>query len=351
MTEHNKTALVVGATGVVGTKLVEELQAQGDWQIIGLSRRGGTDSARTRYIAVDLLDARDTLDKLKDLRDVTHIFFACFIERPTWAEMVGPNLALLVNVVDAIEPVAKVLQHISLMQGYKIYGAHLGRFKTPARESDGTHASPEYNVEQQKFAVERQRGKSWSWSAIRPSVVGGSAIGTPMNLALVIGVYAAISKELGVPLRFPGKPGAYHTIMEMTAASLLAKATIWAATYPKADGQEYNIANGDLFRWNQLWPAIAKYFDIEVGDPLHFSLTEAMAGHLELWNRMAQEYGLKHSYDEVSAWPFGDHVFGYDYDFFADSSKIRRAGFHEYVDTEEMFRQLFDDLRAQKVIP
>ena len=31
MSAHHKTALVVGATGVVGTKLVEELQSQGDW--------------------------------------------------------------------------------------------------------------------------------------------------------------------------------------------------------------------------------------------------------------------------------------------------------------------------------
>lgn len=356
MTAHNntapdKTALIIGATGVVGTKLVEELQSQGDWHIIGLSRRGGTDSADTRYISVDLLDADDTRAKLAGLTEVTHIFFSGFIAAPTWAEMVAPNLALLTNVVDVIEPIATDLQHISLMQGYKVYGAHLGQFKTPAKESDGTHASPEYNVEQQKFVVERQKGKSWTWSAIRPSVVGGSAIGTPMNLALVIGVYAAISKELGVPLRFPGKPGAYRTLMEMTDASLLAKATVWAALNPRTGADEYNIANGDLFRWNQLWPAIARYFDIEVGDPLHFSLTEAMAGHNDLWETMAQKYGLKYTYDEVSTWPFGDHVFGYDYDFFADSSKIRRAGFHEYIDTEEMFRNLFDDLRAQKIIP
>ena len=86
--------------------------------------------------------------------------------------------------------------------------------------------------------------------------------------ALVIGVYAAISKELGVPLRFPGKPGAYHTLMEFTDASLLARATVWAATNPRTGADEYNIANGDLFRWDQMWPLIAKCFYIEVGDPL-----------------------------------------------------------------------------------
>ena len=351
MTAHDKTALVIGATGVVGTKLIEELQAQGDWNVIGLSRRGGVDTADTHHISVDLLDAGDALTKLRDLHEVTHIFFSAFIERDNWAEMVAPNLALLVNTVDVIEPIAHNLQHISLMQGYKVYGAHLGRFTTPVRESDGTHASPEYNVVQQRYVEERQHGKNWTWSAMRPSAVGGSSIGTPMNLALVIAVYASISKELGVPLRFPGKPGTYDTLMEMTDATLLAKATVWAATHPRTGADEYNIANGDLFRWTRMWKVIADYFDMPVGDPIHFSLDESMPGHKALWEDMAARSGLNYTYDEVSTWWFGDHVLGYDYDFFADTSKIRRAGFHEYVDTEEMFRRIFDDFRAQKIIP
>jgi hypothetical protein len=36
---------------------------------------------------------------------------------------------------------------------------------------------------------------------------------------------------------------------------------------------------------------------------------------------------------------------------FADGSKARRAGFHEYVDTEAMFLAIFEDLRRQRIIP
>jgi hypothetical protein len=56
---------------------------------------------------------------------------------------------------------------------------------------------PEFNVDQQMFLEDRQEGKAWSWSAIRPSVVCGFALGNPMNLAMVIAIYAAISKESG----------------------------------------------------------------------------------------------------------------------------------------------------------
>jgi nucleoside-diphosphate-sugar epimerase len=348
-----KVALVVGARGVIGTNLVEHLASLGDWRVIGLSRRGGTDvPGRVRHVAVDLLDPDDTRAKLAGLTDVTHVFYVAYQDRPTWAELVPPNLAMLVNVVDAIEPVARGLRHVSLMQGYKVYGAHLGPFKTPAREDDPPHLPPEFNVDQQQFLEQRQHGKSWTWSALRPSVVGGVALGNPMNLAVAIAVYASMSKELGVPLRFPGKPGAYDALLELTDAGLLAKATVWAATEPAAANQAFNITNGDLFRWNELWPKLAEWFGLEVAPPLQMSLQDVMSDKEPLWKELQATYGLAAtSYAEVSSWPFADFVFGWDYDFFADSSKARRAGFHEYVATDEMFFGIFAELRRRGIIP
>jgi nucleoside-diphosphate-sugar epimerase len=352
MPSGKKVALVVGAQGVIGRNLVNHLTDLGDWEIIGLSRRGGESSGQVRHVAVDLLDVDDCSAKLAALTDVTHIFYAAYQERPTWAELVPPNLAMLVNVVETVEPVAKRLEHVSLMQGYKVYGAHLGPFKTPARESDPKHMPPEFNVDQEEYLQSRQEGASWTWSAIRPSVVCGFALGNPMNLAMVIGVYGAISKELGLPLRFPGKPGAYDKLLEMTDAGLLAKATVWAATDPRCANQAFNINNGDLFRWDDMWPKIAKFFDLEVASPLSMSLDVVMADKEPLWNEMIEKYGLEpHPYKDVSSWAFGDFVFSWDYDMFADGSKARRFGFHEYVDTEEMFLNILADFRRNRIIP
>lgn len=352
MTQKKKVALVVGAQGVIGRNLVNHLTELGDWEIIGLSRRGGETRGQVRHVAVDLLDAGDSAAKLGGLADVTHIFYAAYQERPTWAELVPPNMAMLENVVDAVEVAAKGLEHISLMQGYKVYGAHLGPFKTPARESDPAHMPPEFNVDQQEFLERRQRGSSWTWSAIRPSVVCGFALGNPMNLAMVIAVYGAISKELGRPLRFPGKPGAYDKLLEMTDAGLLAKATVWAATDERCANQAFNINNGDLFRWNEMWPKIAKFFDLEVATPLPMSLDVVMADKEPLWNSMIEKYDLApHAYKDVSSWGFGDFVFSWDYDMFADGSKARRFGFHEYVDTEKMFLDILADFRRDRIIP
>ncbi|MDQ1914048.1 SDR family oxidoreductase [Paenibacillus sp. GD4] len=347
-----KTALVVGANGVIGRNLIEYLMKLPDWDIIGISRRAGERSDKVRYISVDLLDETDTQKKLGNLTEVTHIFYAAYQDRPTWAELVPPNLTMLVNVINAIEPGSPSLQHISLMQGYKVYGAHLGPFKTPAKETDAGHMPPEFNIDQQQFLEQRQQGQNWTWSAIRPSVVCGFAMGNPMNLAMVIAIYASISKELGLPLRFPGKPGAYHSLLEMTDAELLAKATVWAATDSRCANQAFNINNGDLFRWSELWPKIADYFELEIAPPLPMPLEVVMADKEPLWNTMVKKHGLENnSYKDVSSWRFGDFVFSWDYDFFADGTKARRLGFHEFIDTEAMFMSIFDDLRRRRVIP
>lgn len=352
MESERKKAVVVGANGIIGGNLIAHLVELGDWEIVGLSRRGGKAAGKLTHIAVDLLDINDTRDKLAGLTDATHIFYAAYQDRPSWAELVPPNLGMLVNVVNAIEPIAPRLEHISLMQGYKVYGAHLGPFKTPARETDANHMPPEFNIDQQDFLEALQRGKTWTWSALRPSVVVGFALRNPMNLASVIAVYASMSRELGIPLRFPGKPGAYDSLIEMTDAGLLARATVFIATNPQCGNQAFNINNGDLFRWSEMWPKIAKFFDLEVAPPLPMALGVVMADKADLWKRMIDKHNLIETpYEDVSSWGFGDAVFSWNYDFFADGTKLRRAGFHEFVDTEEMFMRVFRDLRDRKIIP
>jgi nucleoside-diphosphate-sugar epimerase len=138
----------------------------------------------------------------------------------------------------------------------------------------------------------------------------------------------------------------------MTDASLLARATVWAATDPRCANQAFNINNGDLFRWSELWPRLARFFELDVAPPLPLPLHVVMADKEPLWQAMVTKYDLApHTYQEVSCWDFADFVFSWDYDLFADGSKARRFGFHEYVDTEAMFTNIFADLRRRKIIP
>ena len=149
-----------------------------------------------------------------------------------------------------------------------------------------------------------------------------------------------------------GKSTLADRLLEMTDAGLLARATVWAATDEHCANQAFNITNGDLFRWNEMWPAIARYFKLEVAPPLPLALDTVMADKQAACDEIIARHELAPTpYRDVSSWAFGDAVFSWDYDLIADGSKARRHGFHHYADTAEMFTRIFDDMRARKIIP
>lgn len=345
-------ALVVGGLGVAGFGIVEELKRRPAWTVTALSRRAPADPGRARYVSVDLLDRDDTEAKLAVLTDVTHVFYAAYQERPTFAGEVAPNLAMLKNVVEVVGRVSPGLEHVNLMQGTKAYGTHLGPYKTPARETDPRHMPPNFYYDQEDFLTEASRAARWSWSALRPRTIYGYALNSPMNMTSVLAVYAAISKELGLPLRFPGTPGGYAAIQQAIDTELLARAAIWAATEPRCAAEIFNVTNGGLFRWQHLWPRIAEIFGMECGPVQTIRLAEVMADKGPLWARMVAKHGLKpYRYEELVAWKFGDFQWHADYDSLVETTKIRKFGFHEIVDDEEMFERQIGHLQATRVIP
>jgi len=347
-----RTAIVAGAFGAVGHSLVAHLQSLGDWQVIGLGRRRAPQGPRSRFIAVDLTDEAASRPALADLPPADAVFFAAYAPRPTTADEIGPNLAMLKNVVEAVEPRSPALGRVVLLQGSKWYGNHLGPYKTPANEDDPRLLAPHFYYAQQDWLAERQEGKSWTWSALRPHAVIGFTEGSAMTLLNVLALHAAISKELGQPLRFPGKPGAYTAAYQMTDAGLLARAMVWAATEPACANRPFNVTNGDLVRWCHLWPKIAAAFDMEVGPPQPLNLEAAMADKEPLWERMVARHGLRPStLAQLASWRFGDFVFASDYDHISNLTRARQAGWCESLDTETALVGQLQTLREQRVVP
>ena len=345
-------AVVVGGMGVIGRNLISYLERTTDWGIVGLSRRTPDFPTRARFIAVDLLEEAASNEALGSLSDVTHIFYAAFQERPTWAEHDHPNLMLLRNAVEPIAAASRNLQHVHLVEGTKIYGSHLGPFKTPAKESDPPHMLPDFYHTQETWLRGFQAGKNWSFSALRPQTVCGFATGNPMNLVVGLAVYAAISKELGLPLRYPGTQTAFTKLYQVTDSDLLAECMVWCATEPNARNEVFNITNTDYFRWENLWPGFARSFGMEPGLVQTIRLTEFMADKGPLWSSMQEKYGLERiPYEDLVRWPFLDYCLSRDYDVMTDTLKIRRAGFTSCMDSEVRFLELFEQLRQSRIIP
>jgi nucleoside-diphosphate-sugar epimerase len=356
-----KKILIVGGLGAVGRSAREHLETLPDWDVVGVSRRSPDFPTRAAWVPVDLRDRDAVAAQLGALTDITHIAYAAVWEKTDvtrgWAEQehVEVNLAMLRNVVEVVEAASPgLLRHITLMQGTKAYGGHLGPFRMPARETDPRYMGPNFYHDQMDWLAARQRrGKGWSWTILRPQLVCGIAVGSPLNIITAMGVFAAISREQGIPLRFPGGPA---RVGEATDARLIARAMEWAGTTEACANQIFNITNGDVYLWENVWPRLAAVFGMELAPPHPFSLARVMPENEKVWDAIVQKYGLHpYSYREiVPSWQFADFLLGYGQrpnPHHMSTIKIRKAGFADCVDTEEMFVELLSELQRRRILP
>lgn len=347
------SVLVVGDGGLIGSNAARQYVRAG-WPVHGISRRE-LPAAEWTHHSADLLDTAaltELISATPGLRDTTHLVFGAYVEKATDPELIEVNDALLISTLDALQAAGVPLRHVTIYQGGKAYGHHLGFFNTPARESDPRLIAPHFYATQEDILRERAGRDGFSFTALRPEGVTGYATGNPMNLLLVIGVYAAISKELGLPLRFPGTRAAYEVLYQTTDAELLARASVWAGSADSARDEIFNVTNGDQFRWSQLWPVFARHFGMDYAPPQQMSLAETMPQHAQVWQRLVERHGLVDTpFEELVGWGVGDFLFHHEADNITSTVKIRQAGFADALDTETRLLQLFDRLVEAKVLP
>jgi nucleoside-diphosphate-sugar epimerase len=348
-----KLALVAGAGGAASKRLIDVLRAEADWSVIALARSPRPSGDRLTAVSADLLDRAACARALARHRGITHVFYTARAKHgESGVESVPDNVAMLANVLDAVEPVAPGLEHVHLVQGTKYYGMHLGPFRTPAREDDPRHPPPNFYYDQQELLSERQRGQRWTWSASRPTFIYDFAPERARNAVSVIGAYAAIVRELGQPLDFPGSAAAFDALRDMTDATLLARAMTFIATTPACGNQAFNVVNGDVFRWRTLWPRIARHFDTAVGGVRPTTLSEWIADKQPVWDRVVQRCGLLESrVDEVADWHFADFHWAHGYDICSSPEKLRNAGFRDTLNSEDVFLRHLIRYREAKILP
>lgn len=345
-------ALVAGALGIVGRNLCEDLLADGRWDVVGIARRSPKQSVGWRLAPVDLTDAGACRALIVSEPGITHLFYAARAPDPDPATEAALNQRMLENLVVPLDELAQGLEHVNLMHGTKWYGSHFGPYRTPAKESDPRHFPPNFYFDQLDWTEARQRGGRWTWSALRPHVVCGYSLGYPHNVIAVLGVYAAVSRELGLPLRFPGTQACFDAVCQMTDARILAQAMRWAATEPRAANQSFNIVNGDLFRWKNLWEKLARHFRMENGGVQTVPLAKLMADKEPLWASIVKKHGLRPlAMAEIANWTYADSTFSQGWDHISSPMKSRLAGFQACIDTEDMFIEHLERFRMEKVIP
>jgi hypothetical protein len=132
-----------------------------------------------------------------------------------------------------------------------------------------------------------------------------------------------LCKAQGLPLRFPGSEQAWHSIVDHTDAGLLAEATLWAAASPAAQNQAFNVNNGDIWRWSELWPRIARWFELDSAPPVRLSFHQLFNDYRGVWRELAEERLVEADILQLSDGHFADFVFSWNYDMFGDGSKLQ----------------------------
>jgi nucleoside-diphosphate-sugar epimerase len=359
MAMSQKTVLVAGASGLVGYAALKHFVRTPDCDVIAASRRRPADVV-ARHIGIDLTDEAACRNAADRLRDVTHVVYAALFELPGLVEgwrddrQIETNDRMLRNLLDPLLKAARGLRHVTLLQGTKAYGVHVRKLAVPAREGRSEmREQPNFYWAQEDYLRGIQAGGDWCFTILRPVLVVGEAIGGAMNLIPALGAHAAVMRERGPILPYPG--GA-ERVSQAVDADLLARVIAWAGETTAARNETFNVSNGDVFTWPNIWPAIADAFGMQPSPDEPF-LLQSLGG--ADWDRVRQRHALLSPAltDFVGlSLEYADYQMRYGHTepgapAIVSTVKIAQAGFHEVMDTEVMFRKWIKLFQQKRLLP
>jgi nucleoside-diphosphate-sugar epimerase len=360
--------LVVGASGLVGTAAVNSFLRDG-WSVTAVSRRRPeTETAQTgsiaqfRHLPIDLRDRSACAAAVAARPAVSHLVYAASYEQPGlvagWGdpEQMRVNKAMLANVLAPLAASGS-LRHVSLMQGTKAYGVHLHPIPLPAREDAPRDPHENFYWLQEDYLTEAAASHGFDWTILRPVGIVGPGYGSAYSTPPVIGAFAAICRAEAIPFAFPG--GDIFPARQVVDARLVGDALRWAATAAAARGQHFNLTNGEVFSWQELWPSFARQFGLQAAEPRPLSLGAFLPAHETTWQRIAAASGLRVSSLAAvlgQSHFYADYTFGYGATTptpaaLVSDVKIRQAGFSAVMNTEDTFRWAIGRLVDGGVLP
>ena len=345
-------ALVIGGTGLVGVHLIRELLAA-QWEVVSTRRTPAVSAGGNhRVLALDLLDPAGVARSLASLRGVTHVFFLARAWRPGYHIDRDDNVAALRRVLDAVQD-WPTLEHVQLVHGLKWYGSTRGPFAIPARETDPMPTEPHFYYDQRALVAQRQHGRGWHWTTLRPHCVSGVATGSPSNLMLGMAAWIVLQRQQSdLPVPFPATQAAFEARLTYTSADLLARAMRWAAQAQTARNQDFNVANGDEFRWIDVWPQTCAALGAQAGPARPCRLSEEVPSLSQAWRSGDAHSGRTITvFEHLVDWHFMDATLALAWDQVMSTQKIQDAGFAQKVDTPEMIRRIVSAYRDQSILP
>ena len=172
----SRTALVAGATGIVGLNLATHLASQSDWRVYGLARNPSAGEG-VQPVAADLLDPVTLRGALRGI-EPTHVFLTSWLRQPTEAENIRSTALWCAICCDALSSIGSV-QHVALVTGLKHY---LGPVRELRQGQPAGHAIPRRAGADWTSTISTTRRKTRS--SLRPSATastGACIVRTPLS--------------------------------------------------------------------------------------------------------------------------------------------------------------------------
>jgi nucleoside-diphosphate-sugar epimerase len=363
MSNSRPTVLIAGASGFVGGAAVERFAADGA-AVIGLSRRApATRITGVVHLPLDLRDASACRAMAPALAPVTHLVYAAVNETPgdlvaSWKdpEHAARNGAMFVNLLGMFERSGSALEHVTLVHGTKAYATHRPEVHAPVplRESLPRPDNDDFYFRQEDALFARAKRRGWHWTIFRAPMIAGGGAGSNLNALLAIAVFAALRRDEGLGLPFPGA-GPSLGVMEMVDVELLARAIAWSGRAETAADQIFNVANGDVFAWPDLWPLIAEEMGVAADAPQPMSVRSYLDDAADRWRLLARRHRLKASEDIGFLGESGslaDFALGNCARTILTSTiKLRQAGFGDCIDTAASVVGWIRRWRAEGLLP
>jgi nucleoside-diphosphate-sugar epimerase len=327
--------------------------------VYGLSRKPEGLAHGVTHVAADLMNTESVKKAVAGLKP-THVYFTTWSRQANEEENIKVNAGAVRSLLNAVAPARSVV-HVALVTGLKHY---LGPFDAylragtlplmPVREEQPRLNIPNFYYAQEDEVYAAAARDGFTWSVHRPHTIIGKAIGNAMNMGSTLVAYASICKETGRKFKFPGSAAQWNGLSDMTDSRILGKQLVWASTHDIAKNNAYNIVNGDIFRWNWMWPRIANWFGVEwegfTGEVT--PLETQMADDASVWKRIVEKHGLVEPDLARVASPWHtDLDLSRPIEVMTDMAASRKLGFLAFQNTEDAFFDLFATLRLDKVIP
>ena len=240
------TALVTGATGLVGSHLAERLSERGD-RVVALVR---PDSATEHLERVGVTLALGDIGEPWTLREAmsgVDVVYHCAARPPIggtreqfWQANVEGTANLLQSALAA--NVARVV-HISTVDVYG-YGDHVDADERTPYRAEGLYSWSK--IEAERLAIDAYERDGLPVSIVRPCLIYGA------RDRHVLPQVRAMLEQARVPLLGGGR-----TLMDVVYVADAVQAMIQAGTRPAAIGEAFNVTDGERRTLHEVVRALA----------------------------------------------------------------------------------------------